>query len=772
MTQRYVTLADIVAATKKTRQAIQKRAKGRKSRKGQQIEQPWSVHHTEEINGGNTLFYDAATLPKDIQAALNAKAKRDAMEQEHAIVKKVRADAAAEKTAQQAKGEANLKKLMEKMSPSGRARFEGRYEIVMSWRQFFDQTCPPDKKGDQKGKKKSYEAYVAAYNAGKIEIGAETRAVFKSIGMRSLQRWLKAYEKDGPAGLIDHMDGSWSKDVSVFTTQPALEKTAVALLIACPTIKKKHLTELLQKAAVDKETGEVLFEEPSYDATVRFVNAWKAKNAELYTAATNPDLWKNEYMVAFGDASEDVERLNQRWEMDATPADWMLQDDEGNLRRYTASVVIDVYSRRALVVLAPTPKTETHKLALRLAMLQWGVPEEIVTDNGKDYKSRDFVGTLDALKIAHHVTAPFSPWEKPHVERMNQTLLHSVLEAYTSFIGHNVAERSAIEARASFAERLFSKETKLVEMAMPAPLLQTRINQWLTGTYEQERHEGIGMSPFAKAAAYRGVARRIEDERALDVLLAQPAGKGSYVITKKGLRFEKAQFIAPELALIVRKTVQVRLTDDYGKLVVYHEGKFVCVACCPERTGVSRKEIAIHARKLQRQNVQEQRKAAKQTKVDPDALVSSLLQAKAEAAGKLVTLPAPAAAHRTAALKAAGQAARTLDGAIAVTEVPQELKTIMNKRQAERETAAAPAAQKIAVIPETPQLRFRKWLELDELLANGGTIDDPKLTRWYGTYPQHPEHAAMYKRHQDSLVAQGAHATAGTVTREFKTQQN
>ena len=58
-------------------------------------------------------------------------------------------------------------------------------------------------------------------------------------------------------------------------------------------------------------------------------------------------------MVAFGDASEDVERLNQRWEMDATPADWMLQDEDGALRRYSVSVIIDVYSSRSLMVVSP-----------------------------------------------------------------------------------------------------------------------------------------------------------------------------------------------------------------------------------------------------------------------------------------------------------------------------------------------------------------------------------------------------------------------------------
>jgi transposase InsO family protein len=750
-----VDLQLIAKALGKTKRAVEIRCK----------RETWA-HREEAVRGGRRKIFALADLPKEVARAVERHRTITSRAESSTHVMRVLADLEAQameaRDERQAKGEQNLKKLMEPLAQSVQARFDGRYAIVKSWERWFPTVQPM-------GKKASYWAYVMAFNAGDMDVGADVREKFGTISARSLQRWLITYEKEGMAGLIDHKDGKAQRDVNVFTRQPALEKAAIALLIARPSISMRDMETLLKQAAVDQGTGEVLFEAPSYWAVARFVNAWKKKNAELYTAATNPDEWKNKYMVAFGDASEDVVRLNQRWEMDATPADWMLQDEDGGLRRYSMSVVIDVYSRRTLVVLAPTPKTETHKLALRLAILLWGVPEEIVTDNGKDYKSRDFVATLDALKIAHHVTAPFSPWEKPHVERMNQTLLHSILEVFSSFIGHNVAERSAIEARASFAERLFSKEAKLIEMAMPAPLLQARINQWLAGIYEQQEHSSLGMSPFAKAAAYRAPVRRIDDERALDVLLAQPAGKGSYVVTKKGLRIQKAQFIALELALLVGKTVDVRLTDDYGHVVVYHEGKFVCVARCPERSGVSRQEVASHARQLQRKNVQQLRREAKSTKVDPDALVSSLLREKAEAAGKLATIPTPASSHRTAALAAAGQAARTLDGAVSTTEVPGELRAIMDKRRDNTvDAGAAPqASARVTVIPETPQQRFRKWLELDELLSNGGTIEDPKLTRWYGSYPQTAEHASMYKRHQQSLVAPNARS-AGPDVREFK----
>ncbi|KVE36221.1 DDE-type integrase/transposase/recombinase [Burkholderia sp. BDU5] len=720
----------------------------------------------EAVRGGQRKLFDLANLPADVRKAVERyreiKARGDAAGRTLKLIEQVRADAEAERAAKNQRAQESLKKLTAELPPGVQARFDARYEIVKSWETWFVTVQPMSRRV-------SWPTYTKAYNLKEIEVAAAVRSTIPSISPRSLQRWVLEYERVGLAGLIDEKDGRHQRDVNVFTKQPELEKTALALLIDRPNLGIQHIVNLLNQASVDADSGEILFAAPSYDATYRFVTAWRRKHDGLFTAATNPDEWKNKYMTAFGDASADVDRLNQRWEMDATPADWMLTDEDGVERRYSASVVIDVYSRRKLVVLAPTPKTETHKYALRLALLLWGVPEEIVTDNGQDYKSRNFIETLAALGIAHYVTAPFSPWQKPHVERGIQTMLHSILEGLSAFIGHSVAERSAIEARRAFSERLF-KKGEAVTLAMPASELRALIEQWIRGVYEHAHHEGIGMSPYQRASSYTGPVHRIEDERALDVLLAPPAGKGRYTVTKKGLRIDNAQFIAPELALYVGKDVAVRITPDLGEVIVYHEGEFVCVARNPERTGVSRAEIAVLARRKQREHVKQQMHAIKGTKVDTDRLVRDLVADKAAQAGKLTALPTRTATHTTDELKAAGTAARALDRVVPKADIPADLQRIIDARQAASQVQPTPESnvKKIRPVPETPELRFRKWQELDQLVAAGGTIDDPILTRWYGQYPQTPEFAiAMRKHRQASSPAVPGTATVATVTRAF-----
>ncbi|SOZ12050.1 DDE-type integrase/transposase/recombinase [Cupriavidus taiwanensis] len=714
----------------------------------------------EPVRGGYRKVFTVTDLPREVgqkvkhRAGLTQNAAEAAAVD--AAIARVRQTAAEKAEQRRLQGEANLKKLLDSLSEGVKARLDARFAVVRSWEQWFAAAQPMTRSV-------SWEAYAQAYNAGELQVAHEVIVVFPKVSARSVQRWVLDFERDGMAGLIDENDGRLRKDVNVFTTQPMLEKVTIALLIERPHLGVQNLLDLIEASAKDPKSGALLFNVPTYHQAYRFLKAWKAKNTELFIASTNPDQWKNRYMSAFGDASADVIRLNQRWEMDATPADWMLTDEDGRHRRYSASVVIDVFSRRMLVVLSPTPKAATHKFALRLALLLWGVPEEVVTDNGQDYQAVDFQETLRQLDIHHHTTGPFSPWEKPHVERGIQTMLHSNLEALSAFVGHNVAERAAIEARKTFAERLFKKD-QLVEIALPAPKLQALINDWLVGTYEQNEHGGLGMTPFERAASYQGEIRRIGDERALDILLAPPAGKGMYVVTKKGLTIEGANFIAPELALHVGNEVAVRQAADMGELVVYHEGQFVCVAVCPERTGVSRQEIAAHARQLQRQNMQEQRKAAKATKVKPDELIESHLRAKAEAAGKLAALPKPAVTHQTGALNAAGAAHRALTGRAADAQVPADLQQILDARTRAESTSAEvpPPATNVHALPETAQQRFRKWLELDQLLANGGSIDDPFLTRWYGMYSQGSEFRGMKKRHLEATQAASSNS-AGTV---------
>ncbi len=697
-----------------------------------------------------------AAVAKLIDRAEGIIAAGDKAARVQAVVAEVVRQQDAADAARQAKGEAALMALVDKLTPGQRTRFDARLSIVQGWEVWFVQAQPIRKKA-------GLDLYARQYNADDLpalpQITAAVREAYPRISARSVERWHTDYSQDGLAGLIDKQDGHLTRDVNVFTRQPALYNTTLALLMAKPHIKNSDMRELLQHAAVDEQNGEILFEVPSIWATDRFLRAWREKHPELLLAATDPDAWKNKAMAAVGNVSEDVLRLNQRWEMDATPADWMLLDPEtGQHRRYTCSVCIDVYSRRMIVVLARTPKAQTHMFCLRLALLAWGVPEQIVTDNGKDYLARAFKLMLAELKIAHHVTNPFSPWEKPHVERGIGVMLHSILEVLPNFVGHSVAERSAIEARQTFAERLFKKDS-VVELDIGPDELNTHIQNWLVGTYHQREHGGTGESPFARAAAWSGKVRHIDNERALDVLLMPTAANGGVrTLQKKGIEIERGWYAAPELFRLVEvgTEVMVRETEDFGQVVVYQNGNFVCVAICPERKGVSRKELAAHCRNAQAQRIKADKAALrKAAKVDPDKMVADLLRKKAQAAGKLAVHPGARVDHTTPGLHQASLAAKRIDGAAEAPALPTDIARGLAERK-----VAATQPEKVIPLPETPDQRFRRWLDLNSTVEKGEVIADPKAQKWWGMYPQSSEFKALSKRHQAQM---NTGTTAATV---------
>lgn len=431
------------------------------------------------------------------------------------------------------RGEQFLKE-MTGLSDKESLSFTAHCEISEGWRVWFVKRQPLKRS-------KSWAPFAQAYEFGEVPVSKAVKEAYPVVSGRSVQRWVTEYERGNYGALIDHRNGDARRGSGIFAETPLLAAYAKKLMLERPHIKTEFLHQLLETAAVDAETGEVLYAAPSYHQVYRFRNAWRQENSELYLQQTNPDAWKNSAMVAYGNASEDVKALNQRWEMDATPADWLLMDPDGKKRRYTVSCVVDVFSRRAIVVVARTPKTQTHCFALRLALLAWGVPKQIVTDNGADYQSEHFKRILRALDIDHRTTAPFSGEEKPHVERFIGTLNHSILELLPNFAGHNVAERKAIEARRSFAERLARKGemvdfADVVDGSCSGEFLQARINEWLAGIYEQREHAGIKTSPFLRAASWSGDVRRINDVRSLDILLARPASQnGQRTVQKKGI---------------------------------------------------------------------------------------------------------------------------------------------------------------------------------------------------------------------------------------------
>lgn len=601
-----------------------------------------------------------------------------------------------------------------------------------------------------------------AYNAGTLQVPPTVRAAIGAdVSFRTLRRWQKTLKTKGAASLA----GAYNKrtDGGCVETNPALRDFAIGLIA-----EKPHISPKMLHHALDARFGAAGVAVPHLRSVQRFMSRWKAENAGVFQALTNPDAWKNSRMLAFGSYDEGIERANQVWMLDSTPGDLQLLDG-----RYTILGAIDIATRRAGLHLSKTSTAEAVCQLLRRQILDWGVPEALKMDNGADYASTRVANALVALSIEPRFSAPFSPWEKPQVERLFRTLSHGLVELLPGYIGHNVAEQQEIRARTSFAERLFKKNTT-TEIRLTAAEFQTFLDRWCRDFYAHEAHEGLrGLTPFERTAQLRGSIRTIGDVRALDLLLAEG---GTRVVGKKGIRIDRLTYIAPELATLVREPVRVlKDEEDLGRIVVYHDDAFVCVAECPEVLGVSRKEIAAESKARQTKAVQDAKRELKALgrKANTRDIAFEILDRKAQLNGNLVALPAPNVVHLTPALEAASEAAAALDATppadgwipreSTLADVAAESR-VLRQEQLQDESAEARfrTALDVLMVPEAERndiqrSRLKRAMDTSEFQGRWMVFTDfgPAYFQLPDTYLALMPEGALYHRFREAQLIQG-----------------
>lgn len=692
-TVEYVGLRQIAAALQLHKSVVEKRS----------AKEAWPF--TEQaVRGGKRRMYALHELPQDARDALR---RANAVEAANVV----RASASYQEGAALGRrltiGEAIDRRVEQRnrehgsaaaagLSGNAKARMDAKLDVLARLAAFAQVR--------RLGQCAALDEFCRAYNAGSIDIDAAAREhIGNTLAAVTVRRWKKLVKTRGAAalaGVYGNRTGS-----STLDTDPQIRDLVIGLIAAKP-----HISAKLVREAISARFPDVSL--PDESNVRRWLGRWKRANAEAYLAATNPDAWKNRHMAAFGSTSEGITRACQLWMMDSTPADLQLIDG-----RYTLIGVIDVAWRGLRLYVSKTSNAEAVSQLTRRAILEWGVPESIKMDNGSDYASKRFANLLTGLQIEPLFSAPFSPWEKPHIERAFRTFSHSLLELLPGYTGHNVAEAQAIRARQSFAERLFKKNA-VVEIKLTAAELQEFCDRWCLDFYAHERHDGLqGQTPFERYAQLRDVVRRIDDVRALDLLL----GEGRICsVTKKGLRLDKLNYIAPELATVIGQQVLVRVDDaDVGRAIVYHNEQFLCIADCPEVAGVSRREIAIQAKAKQTAAVQEakaQMRAAKK-RANVGDIAREILDHKASQNAALAALPAPNVVHITPALEAASEAAAALDAAerhaAAAPVDPVTLDDLTYALNAEREQQAK---------DETSEQRFRRAMQL--LLKPDADLND------------------------------------------------
>nr|WP_281436044.1 DDE-type integrase/transposase/recombinase [Aestuariivirga sp. YIM B02566] len=563
--------------------------------------------------------------------------------------------------------------------------------------------------------------FAGRYNQGLIEIPGWIKQQIAYASGRSIKRWRMLRD----AGHWHQIGNGVSKRGRKSTLGTADDgEIAIyisGLLVAQPHLTADHIRDLVEA----KFAPETL---PSIRSFQRYISTWKSRNGAVVAKLTNPDGFRNSIRLSGSGAYSHIRRLNELWEIDASPADVLLKDG-----RYSIYVAVDVWSRRMMTYVTRTPRTEAALLLIRRAIIAWGVPEQIRTDNGADFTSYHFKRAVHSLGIGHDITNPFSPEEKGIVERHIGTLQRGLMPLLPGFIGHNVQDRKQIEARRAFAARLGESDAKTFCVDLDHDELQRAMDAWCTDKFAHSPHKGLdGQTPFLRAQAYNGALRKIENLRALDLLLAPVAGSDGYrTVTKQGIRLDYGYYIAHEL-MAGAKVYCRQDPEDLGRLYIFESetGAFLAEAICPERSGVNPRQLVAAARAAQqdliRERTQEIRREARRIK--PRDMIDDVLGLAKSKNRNIMPFPKPADTHSSPALD---EAASALSAPIAM---PGQL-------------PIAQATTNVVSLPETAKQRFRRAIAIQEAMTKSDAVD-ADAARWLTSYVQSAEfkaHIAMFE---------------------------
>ena len=326
---------------------------------------------------------------------------------------------------------------------------------------------------------------------------------------------------------------------------------------------------------------------------------------------------------AFGSRLQGVVRPNQIWEIDSLNVDLVLKyqcqlSQNLKVKRYSLVGCIDLFTRRAMLLLSDTSKAEAVCQLLATTILKWGVPEGVRTDNGKEYLSRRVKRFLTNLNISTDDLRclPGHPEQKPFIERFNRTFQHRDLPKLPGFIGHNVAERQSLRASPDWNETT-------IELAMTPEEFQTWCDAWCIG-YEQRPHgrPGIGLegkSPLevlADAANEGWEMAQIGSSRELDFLMmAAPTKDGTRIVGRQGISLNGRLYVAGELGGWIGQRVYVCFSpQDLTYIYIYKSSsltQYICQAVWREAKEIDLAQIARQATvayELIRQQVNQTRK--------------------------------------------------------------------------------------------------------------------------------------------------------------------
>jgi transposase InsO family protein len=317
-----------------------------------------------------------------------------------------------------------------------------------------------------------YRAVMAVMDGARVsEVAAEV-----GVSRQSVHSWLARYRSGGLAGLADRSQRPRS---SPSQASPELEARVCEL-------RRDHPRWGAQRILHELMRGPASAEGLPSRATVHRILVRHGLVVARARRRKRSDYVRWQRPAAM-----------QLWQIDIVYGPWLVDTITGELREARIVTGVDDHSR--FCVMARVVERATGRavcLAFSEALERYGAPEEVLSDNGKQFTDRFGRGgevLFDKIcrrnGIAHRLTAPSSPTTTGKIERFHQTLRRELLDDARPFTSMLEAQAAIDDwVREYNAERPHQAlETKVpvapAERFEPAPVEQRELlGLWLPGS--------------------------------------------------------------------------------------------------------------------------------------------------------------------------------------------------------------------------------------------------------------------------------------------------
>lgn len=392
----------------------------------------------------------------------------------------------------------------------------------------------------------------------------------KGMARTALREKVRAYRAHGVAGLIDGRSNP--AQVVSGRSDPRLvalfEDYVARQTMRSTEYKKVAITVVGEQARAE---GIPL---PSRATLYRLLATVDANRGTFGLASTRRTK-ANQPGWAFGSAT--AYTPGAIIEIDSTPLDVLVMYPDGIARRPDLTYGIDLATRSLVGALLAPKATKGVDAAMLLARIltpmssrpecQDGsalallpddmfndrdglmthvrnrpliTPQTVTVDRGKVYQSDVFMRACERLNISVTNAAPYSPTNKPHVERVFASTNSLFIQFLNGYTGHDVARRGRNVA----AEAFWTLDQ-----------MQTLIDLWIAVEYQNRPHDGlrhpsisgVSLTPNEACDAFRGLAPTVPIALTRNDLIGL-LNVDFRVINAYGINFNGLHYNSPELA--------------------------------------------------------------------------------------------------------------------------------------------------------------------------------------------------------------------------------